>query len=124
MLLLSFGSFVCLCPRRWRRLTKRCRKPMHELEPDPNRGSVADQLRAILSEQAEKGDVEDTPKCISYNKLVEVLCYYEDLLQKVEDGTLSLEDGGDGEAAGAPAIKAAPSILRGSSIVVKAPAKP
>ena len=45
-------------PKRWRKLTRRCRKnPPTELVEDEKRGSVADQLRAILAEQADKIDV-------------------------------------------------------------------
>lgn len=46
-----------VAPDRYKKLTKRCRKPVVELTGDSGRGSVGDQLRAILAEQYEKKDV-------------------------------------------------------------------
>ena len=60
---LAIACFIltlkAVAPRRYKKLTKRCRKPLKELTEDSGRGAVADQLRAILADHGFAGSPEN-----------------------------------------------------------------
>lgn len=55
--IMGFRLLRCVAPQTYKRITKSCRKPVKKLSADSGRGTIGDQLRAILAEYAASTNV-------------------------------------------------------------------